>query len=346
MVVGYWIVAGLLAAFYPYAGGKKVVQSRERLAPMMGGSTRSRCRWSGSSVSSRCEASVERQGSGVTKMAVAPRIWPRESSSTSHRRCLARGEAGHSRIRSATSSGRPGDGHDMAHPGHDVQDRTRNRGSQCLAVGERIDRILVAVHDRGRRDDRRQRGEQVGGVHPHGPVVVGRGRRVGCPRQCQLQHRAGGGLVERPNRPVEDPEQGHVGFHARRQPGSLMCEERRRRRRQIIRVGRFPGQRPCPRRTRIMAHRRAGHHRQRPDPFRRVHPQPLRDHAAQGSAGHMGGIQPVTVQHRQAVASHVRRSCTDGHRSRRHWTGRCLDDRTGSPEPRARRAEPPAHQGN
>ncbi|TXS38712.1 DoxX family protein [Streptomyces sp. OR43] len=36
MEITYWIVAGLLAAFYLYAGGKKAVQSQERLAPMMG----------------------------------------------------------------------------------------------------------------------------------------------------------------------------------------------------------------------------------------------------------------------------------------------------------------------
>lgn len=36
MVVAYWIVAGLLALFYLYAGGIKIVQSRERLQPMMG----------------------------------------------------------------------------------------------------------------------------------------------------------------------------------------------------------------------------------------------------------------------------------------------------------------------
>jgi len=35
MNVAYWIVAGLLALFYLYAGGVKVVQSRERLQPMM-----------------------------------------------------------------------------------------------------------------------------------------------------------------------------------------------------------------------------------------------------------------------------------------------------------------------
>ncbi|MGW7424334.1 DoxX family protein [Streptomyces sp. NPDC054813] len=35
MSVAYWIVAGLLALFYLYAGGLKVVRSRERLRPMM-----------------------------------------------------------------------------------------------------------------------------------------------------------------------------------------------------------------------------------------------------------------------------------------------------------------------
>lgn len=35
MIVAYWIVAGLLALFYLYSGGVKVVQSRERLRPMM-----------------------------------------------------------------------------------------------------------------------------------------------------------------------------------------------------------------------------------------------------------------------------------------------------------------------
>ncbi|AXG77537.1 DoxX family protein [Streptomyces paludis] len=35
MNVAYWIVAGLLALFYLYGGGVKVVQSRERLRPMM-----------------------------------------------------------------------------------------------------------------------------------------------------------------------------------------------------------------------------------------------------------------------------------------------------------------------
>ncbi|MFC8599209.1 MULTISPECIES: DoxX family protein [unclassified Isoptericola] len=36
MTVAYWIVAALLAVFYGYAGSKKVLQSRERLRPMMG----------------------------------------------------------------------------------------------------------------------------------------------------------------------------------------------------------------------------------------------------------------------------------------------------------------------
>lgn len=36
MIVTYWITAGLLALFYLYAGGKKLTQSKERLAPMMG----------------------------------------------------------------------------------------------------------------------------------------------------------------------------------------------------------------------------------------------------------------------------------------------------------------------
>ncbi|MER6083806.1 DoxX family protein [Streptomyces sp. NPDC001833] len=35
MNVAYWVVAGLLALFYLYAGGLKVVGSRERLLPMM-----------------------------------------------------------------------------------------------------------------------------------------------------------------------------------------------------------------------------------------------------------------------------------------------------------------------
>ncbi|MBA2896241.1 DoxX family protein [Nonomuraea soli] len=36
MEISYWIVAALLALFFLYAGGKKVVQSQERLRPMMG----------------------------------------------------------------------------------------------------------------------------------------------------------------------------------------------------------------------------------------------------------------------------------------------------------------------
>lgn len=36
MIIAYWIVAALLAVFYFYAGGKKIVQSKQQLAPMMG----------------------------------------------------------------------------------------------------------------------------------------------------------------------------------------------------------------------------------------------------------------------------------------------------------------------
>jgi hypothetical protein len=36
MEVAYWILAALLAVFFLYAGGMKVVQSQERLRPMMG----------------------------------------------------------------------------------------------------------------------------------------------------------------------------------------------------------------------------------------------------------------------------------------------------------------------
>ncbi|MFD7719186.1 DoxX family protein [Streptomyces sp. NPDC059814] len=36
MEIAYWIVAGLLGVLYLYSGGKKAVQSKERLAPMMG----------------------------------------------------------------------------------------------------------------------------------------------------------------------------------------------------------------------------------------------------------------------------------------------------------------------
>lgn len=35
MNVAYWIVAGLLALFYVYGGGVKLVQSKEQLQPMM-----------------------------------------------------------------------------------------------------------------------------------------------------------------------------------------------------------------------------------------------------------------------------------------------------------------------
>jgi hypothetical protein len=35
MNVAYWIVAGLLALFYVYGGGAKVVRSRDQLRPMM-----------------------------------------------------------------------------------------------------------------------------------------------------------------------------------------------------------------------------------------------------------------------------------------------------------------------
>jgi DoxX-like family len=36
VIIAYWIVAGLLALFYLYSGGIKVLQSREKLRPMMG----------------------------------------------------------------------------------------------------------------------------------------------------------------------------------------------------------------------------------------------------------------------------------------------------------------------
>ncbi|OIJ23945.1 DoxX family protein [Nocardioides luteus] len=35
MVVAYWVVAGLLAVFYLYSGGMKILRSQEQLAPMM-----------------------------------------------------------------------------------------------------------------------------------------------------------------------------------------------------------------------------------------------------------------------------------------------------------------------
>jgi DoxX-like family len=34
--IAYWILGGLLALFFLYAGGTKVVQTREQLEPMMG----------------------------------------------------------------------------------------------------------------------------------------------------------------------------------------------------------------------------------------------------------------------------------------------------------------------
>lgn len=36
MEIAYWILGGLLAVFYLYSGGIKVVQSQDRLRPMMG----------------------------------------------------------------------------------------------------------------------------------------------------------------------------------------------------------------------------------------------------------------------------------------------------------------------
>ena len=36
MEITYWILAGLLALFYIYSGGVKVVRSQDRLRPMMG----------------------------------------------------------------------------------------------------------------------------------------------------------------------------------------------------------------------------------------------------------------------------------------------------------------------
>ena len=36
MLIAYWIVAGLLAVFYVYSGGVKIVRSKEALRPMMG----------------------------------------------------------------------------------------------------------------------------------------------------------------------------------------------------------------------------------------------------------------------------------------------------------------------
>ena len=36
MEIAYWIIAGPLALFYIYAGGTKVVRSKDQLRPMMG----------------------------------------------------------------------------------------------------------------------------------------------------------------------------------------------------------------------------------------------------------------------------------------------------------------------
>ena len=35
MLIAYWIVGGLLALFYLYSGGIKLIQSKDRLRPMM-----------------------------------------------------------------------------------------------------------------------------------------------------------------------------------------------------------------------------------------------------------------------------------------------------------------------
>jgi hypothetical protein len=35
MTIAYWIIAGLLAAFYLYAGGLKIMRSKQQLEPMM-----------------------------------------------------------------------------------------------------------------------------------------------------------------------------------------------------------------------------------------------------------------------------------------------------------------------
>jgi len=35
VIVAYWVLASLLAVFYLYSGGKKVLQSRDQLRPMM-----------------------------------------------------------------------------------------------------------------------------------------------------------------------------------------------------------------------------------------------------------------------------------------------------------------------
>ena len=47
--IAYWIVAGLLALFYLYAGGMKVIRSRDQLRPMMAWVDRMPCPPSGPS---------------------------------------------------------------------------------------------------------------------------------------------------------------------------------------------------------------------------------------------------------------------------------------------------------
>jgi hypothetical protein len=36
MEIAYWIIVGIMGVFYLYSGAKKVAQSKEQLAPMMG----------------------------------------------------------------------------------------------------------------------------------------------------------------------------------------------------------------------------------------------------------------------------------------------------------------------
>jgi hypothetical protein len=54
VVIADWIVAGLLALFLLYAGGIKVVQTREQLRPMMAWVDSLPRDWYGRSVSWRC----------------------------------------------------------------------------------------------------------------------------------------------------------------------------------------------------------------------------------------------------------------------------------------------------
>lgn len=55
MLIAYWIVAGLLAVFYLYSGGMKLLRPKDALRPMMGWWS---CRWGRASctsaVASRC----------------------------------------------------------------------------------------------------------------------------------------------------------------------------------------------------------------------------------------------------------------------------------------------------